>query len=34
VVGAQRITMLDGYSGYNQIAVFEEDKKKIAFTTP
>jgi hypothetical protein len=29
VVGAQRISMLDGYSGYNQIAVFEEDKKKL-----
>jgi hypothetical protein len=26
--------MLDGYSGYNQIAVFEEDKKKTSFTTP
>jgi hypothetical protein len=24
VVGAQRISMLDGYSGYNQIAIFEE----------
>jgi len=26
--------MLDGYSGYNQIVVFKEDKKKNAFTTP
>jgi len=25
--------MLDGYSGYNQIAVYEEDKKKTTFTT-
>jgi hypothetical protein len=34
VVGAQRISMLDGYSGYNHISVMEEDKRKIAFTTP
>ena len=34
VVGSQRIYMLDGYSGYNQISIFEEDKKKTAFTTP
>jgi hypothetical protein len=29
VVGAQRISMLDGYSGYNQIAFFEEDKRRL-----
>jgi ribonuclease HI len=34
VVGAKRISMLDGYSGYNQISVMEEDKKKTTFTTP
>jgi hypothetical protein len=34
VVGAQIISMLYGYSGYNQISVMEEDKRKIAFTTP
>jgi hypothetical protein len=34
VVGAQRISMLDGYSGYNQISVMEEDKNKTTFTTP
>jgi hypothetical protein len=34
VVGAQRISMLDGYSGYNQISVMEEYKKKTTFTTP
>jgi hypothetical protein len=34
VVGAKRISMLDGYSGYNQISVMEEDKKKTSFTTP
>jgi hypothetical protein len=33
-VGAKRISMLDGYSGYNQISVVEEDKKKTTFTTP
>jgi hypothetical protein len=26
--------MLDGYSGYNQISVVGEDKKKRDFTTP
>jgi hypothetical protein len=34
VVGENRISMLDGYSGYNQISVVEEDKKKTTFTTP
>ena len=34
VVGAKRISMLDGYSGYNQISVMEEDKNKTTFTTP
>jgi hypothetical protein len=34
VVGAQRISMLDGYSGYNQISMMEEDKKKTTSTTP
>jgi hypothetical protein len=34
VVGAQRISMLDGYSGYNKISLMEEDKKKTTFTTP
>jgi hypothetical protein len=34
VVGAHIISMLDGYSGYNQIAVLEEDKEKTTFTTP
>jgi hypothetical protein len=28
------ISILDGYSGYNQILVMEEDKKKTIFTTP
>jgi hypothetical protein len=34
VVGAHIISMLDGYSGYNQITVLEEDKEKTPFTTP
>jgi hypothetical protein len=33
IVGAHRISMLDGYSGYNQIEVLEEDKEKTVFTT-
>ena len=32
VVGAQRISMVDGFSGYNQIAMHPNDRKKIAFT--
>jgi len=34
VVGASRMSLLDGYSGYNQILVHEDDRDKIAFTTP
>jgi hypothetical protein len=34
VVGAHIISLLDGYSGYNQIPVCEEDKEKTTFTTP
>lgn len=34
VVGASRMSLLDGYSGYNQIFVHEEDQGKTAFTTP
>jgi hypothetical protein len=33
-VGAHKISMLDGYSRYNQIEVLEEDKEKTTFTTP
>eukprot|EP00253_Pinus_taeda_P019497 PITA_19497 len=32
VVGASRMSLLDGYSGYNQILVHEDDRDKIAFT--
>jgi hypothetical protein len=34
VVGANRMSMIDGFSGYNQIVVNELDKEKTAFTTP
>lgn len=34
VVGASRISLLDGYSGYNQILVHEDDRDKTVFTTP
>ena len=34
VVGSKRISLLDGYSGYNQILVHPNDQLKTAFTTP
>jgi hypothetical protein len=34
VVGANRISMIDGFSGYNQIVVHEDDREKTVFTTP
>jgi len=34
VVGAQRISMIDGFSGYNQISVQKEDREKTTFITP
>ena len=34
VVGAQRISMVDGFSGYNQIAMHPDDREKTVFTTP
>ena len=34
VVGASRMSMLDGFSGYNQVAVHPEDREKTVFTTP
>jgi len=34
VVVANKISMIDGFSGYNQIVVHEDDKEKIAFTAP
>jgi len=34
VVGATRISLLHGFSGYNQILVYPNDQPKTAFTTP
>ena len=34
VVGSQRISMLDGFSRYNQILVHLDDQEKTTFTTP
>jgi hypothetical protein len=34
VVGANRISMIDGFSGYNHIVVHEDDREKTVFTTP
>ena len=34
VVGSQRISTLDGFSGYNQIVVHLKDQEKTTFTTP
>ena len=32
VVGSERISTMDGFSGYNQIKVLPEDQEKTAFT--
>lgn len=34
VTGVYRLSMVDGFSGYNQVAVEKEDQKKFFFTTP
>jgi len=34
VVGAERLSMLDGLSGYNQVVVHPEDQEKTTFKTP
>jgi ribonuclease HI len=34
VTGASRISMIDSFSGYNQISVLPEDREKTTFTTP
>ena len=34
VVGSQRMSMLDGFSGYNQVVVPLDDQEKTTFTTP
>jgi len=33
VVGSQRISTLDGFSGYNQVVMHSEDQEKTTFTT-
>ena len=34
VVGSQRMSMLDGFSGYNQVLVHPDDQEKTTFTMP
>ena len=34
VIGAGMMSMLDGFSGYNQVLLKREDQLKTAFTTP
>ena len=34
VVGSQKMSMLDGFSRYNQIMVHPDDREKTTFTTP
>eukprot|EP00253_Pinus_taeda_P028554 PITA_28554 len=34
VVGSSKISLLDGFSGFNQILVHPDDQDKTAFTTP
>ena len=34
VAGHERYTVCDGYSGYFQISIAEEDQKKTTFVTP
>jgi hypothetical protein len=34
VTGASRISMIDGFSSYNQISVMPEDREKMDLTTP
>jgi hypothetical protein len=34
VIGTSRISMIDGFFGYNQISVMPEDREKTTFTTP
>jgi hypothetical protein len=34
VVGSQKMSMLDDFSGYNQIMVHPDDQEKTTFTTP
>jgi len=34
VTGASRMSMIDGFSSYNQISILPEDRENTSFTTP
>jgi hypothetical protein len=34
VVGENKISMMDGFSGYNQVEMHLDDREKTTFTTP
>jgi hypothetical protein len=34
VTGEAIMSMVDGFSGYNQVSIFPEDREKTTFTTP
>jgi hypothetical protein len=34
VTGASRMSMIDGFSGYNQVSILPENTEKTTFTTP
>jgi len=34
ITGSEMLSFLDGFSGYNQVLVSQDDRKKTAFTTP
>jgi hypothetical protein len=34
VVGENMISMMDGFSGYNQVVMLLDDREKTTFTTP
>lgn len=34
VIGSDRISMLDGFSGYNQVSIWSKDREKTTFTNP
>jgi hypothetical protein len=34
VTGASRMSMIDGFSSYNQVSILPEDREKTTFTTP
>jgi hypothetical protein len=34
VVGSSRLSMIDGFSGYNQVVIHPDDMEKTAFATP